>query len=69
MTTLEILQQAKAATAELALLSEQDKNNALLAMADALEDASEEILTANAQDIEAVKDSVSPVMIDRLRLT
>jgi len=69
MTTLEILQQAKVATAELALLSEQDKNNALLAMADALEDASEEILTANAQDIDAVKDSVSPVMIDRLRLT
>lgn len=69
MTTLEILQQAKTATADLALLSEQDKNAALLSMADALEAANDEILAANAQDIEAVKDSVSPVMIDRLRLT
>ncbi|MBQ8310070.1 MAG: glutamate-5-semialdehyde dehydrogenase [Clostridia bacterium] len=69
MTTLEILKQAKAATADLALLSEQDKNVALLAMADALEADSDAILAANAQDIETVKDSVSPVMIDRLRLT
>ena len=36
MTTLDILKQAKAAGSELAKLSSEDKNNALLAMADAL---------------------------------
>ena len=36
MTTLDILKQAKAAKSELAKLGSEDKNNALLAMADAL---------------------------------
>ena len=39
MTTLEILQGAKAATVALSMLSTEQKNNALLAMADALEAA------------------------------
>ena len=69
MTTLEILQRAKAASPELALLSTNDKNRALLAMADALEGYTEEILAANEADILAVKDTMNPVMIDRLRLT
>lgn len=69
MTTIEILKQAKAATSALALLSEKEKNDALLAMADALEVATDDILVANAKDIEAVKDTINPVMIDRLRLT
>ncbi len=68
MTTLEILQAAKAATSHLAMLSEGKKNEALLAMADALEGAREEILLANEEDIEAARTSVSEVMIDRLRL-
>ena len=69
MTTLEILKQAKAATASLALLTETQKNDALLSMADALESSVEEILSANEQDVKAVQDSMNSVMIDRLRLT
>ena len=69
MTTLEILQRAKAASYALALLSTNDKNRALLAMANALEAHTEEILAANEADILAVKDTMNPVMIDRLRLT
>ena len=69
MTTLEILQRAKAASPALALLSTNDKNRALLAMADALEAHTEEILAANEADILAVKNTMNPVMIDRLRLT
>ncbi|MBE6588546.1 MAG: glutamate-5-semialdehyde dehydrogenase [Ruminococcaceae bacterium] len=68
MTTLEILKAAKAATTHLSLLSEKEKNEALLSMADALEAAEAQILAANAEDVEAVTGSVSEVMIDRLRL-
>ena len=69
MTTLEILQGAKAAAPALALLSTQQKNQALLAMADALEANAEAILEANNADIESVKNTMNSVMIDRLRLT
>ena len=69
MTTLEILQQARAATASLAMLNTETKNRALMAMADALESNIEAILAANAQDVDAVKESMNDVMIDRLRLT
>ena len=69
MTTLEILQAAKAAAPALAILNTQTKNEALLAMADELEAAKETILAANALDLEAAKGSVSEVMLDRLRLT
>ena len=46
MTTLEILQAAKAATVALSLLSTEEKNRALLAMADALEADTEAVLAA-----------------------
>lgn len=69
MTTLELLARAKAATAEMALLSTEQKNKALLAMADALEASSEDILRANDEDVAAAKESMSAVMIDRLKLT
>ena len=69
MTTLEILQGAKTSSPALALLSTQQKNQALLAMADALEENMEAILEANNADIEGVKDTMNSVMIDRLRLT
>lgn len=69
MTTKEVLRDAKAAKSRLALLSEQEKNRALLAMADALESAIDEILSENAKDLEAVRDSMNEVMQDRLRLT
>ena len=69
MTTLEILQGAKAATRALSLLSTDEKNAALLAMADALVADTDAILAANVEDIDGVKDTMNDVMIDRLRLT
>lgn len=68
MTTLDILKQAKAAKGELAKLSSEDKNKALLAMADALEENSAEILEENAKDVEAARGKITDVMIDRLSL-
>ncbi len=69
MTTLEILKQAKAASPALAMLNTEQKNVALLAMANALENESDAILAANALDIEAAMGTMNDVMIDRLRLT
>ena len=66
---INMLQAAKAAKSEIARLSTEQKNNALLAMADALISRQAEILTANAADLEQAKDTISPVMLDRLRLT
>ncbi len=68
LTTQEILQRAKAASATLSALTTQQKNTALLAMADALVAHSEDILAANALDVAAAADSISAVMIDRLTL-
>ncbi len=69
MTTLEILQSAKASAPALAMLSESQKNQALLSMADALEKAADEILAANAIDLAEAAGRISEVMLDRLRLT
>ena len=69
MTTLEILQRAKAATAVLSTLTTEKKNAALAAMAEALVADTAAILAANAADMEAAKDTISPVMLDRLALT
>lgn len=69
MTTLEILKHAKAARAELSMLDTETKNRALQSMADALLGARDEILAANALDLENAKGHVSDVMLDRLRLT
>ena len=69
MTTLEILKSAKSAVKTMLTLTTEEKNNALLAMADALEENEDYILSENALDIEAARDKISPVMIDRLRLT
>ena len=64
-----MLAAAKAAKAQIAGLTTQQKNDALLAMADALLSQQEQILAANAQDLEAAKGTVSDVMLDRLLLT
>lgn len=69
MTTREVLLEAKAAKSRLALLSTAEKNAALLAMADALEAETDQILAANAEDLSAVRDTMNTVMQDRLRLT
>ena len=69
MTTLEILKNAKAAAPLLAAASTAQKNQALLAMADALIANQEAILAANSLDMEAAKGTVSDVMLDRLALS
>lgn len=69
MTTLEILKQAKKAKSILAKLTSEEKNQALYAMADALEENTEAILKENVADIEAARGVISDVMIDRLTLT
>ncbi|MBE7002004.1 MAG: glutamate-5-semialdehyde dehydrogenase [Ruminococcaceae bacterium] len=66
---LNMLQSANAAKLEISQLSTEEKNNALYAMADALIDQTDIILAANAEDMENAKGSISPVMLDRLRLT
>ena len=69
MTTLDILKAAKAAAPALAAVDSDLKNQALAAMADALEADSEPILQANARDMEAARDHLSQSMLDRLALT
>ena len=55
MTTLDILKAAKKAAPLLAVADTETKNNALLAMADALEDHCDTVLAANAEDMDAAK--------------
>lgn len=69
MTTHEILVTAKDTVPQIAALSTAQKNAALLAMADALITHTDDILAANALDVEAAKEHISAVMIDRLSLT
>ena len=66
--TIDILKDAKAAASALSVLSSDVKNAALIEMANALEMHAERILSANAVDVENAKNTLSDVMIDRLRL-
>ena len=66
---MELFAAARAAKNEVGQLSTQRKNEALLAMADALEAEQAAILAANAQDSEAAQGYIGDVMLDRLRLT
>ncbi len=68
MTTLEIMQKAKAAAPFLRTVSSEQKNAALLAMADAITANSSEILSENEKDVKAARGVISPTMIDRLLL-
>ncbi len=65
----DMLKAAKAAKNQVMQLTTQQKNKALSAMADALLTQVDAILSANQRDISAARDSISPVMLDRLRLT
>ena len=65
----EMLMAAKAAKLEVSQLTTEQRNAALEAMAQAMLDRAEDILAANAADMEAAKDTISSVMLDRLRLT
>ena len=69
MTTFELLRQARAAWPALQAAGTEKKNEALLRMADALIDHQADVLSANAMDMEAAKDRISAVMLDRLKLT
>ena len=69
MTTQEILVAAKACAPSLAAYTTQEKNNALSAMADALIAQTDNILQANALDMDAAKGHLSVSMLDRLALT
>lgn len=60
---------AKAAKFEISQLTTEHKNRALYAMADALLENQDQILSANEEDLEQAKSSISTVMLDRLRLT
>ena len=66
-TTQEKLLRARAASSKLALLSTEEKNSLLLAIADAIEAQEKEILTANQQDIKS--SGLEGAMRDRLTLT
>ncbi len=61
---------ARSAAAELAKMTTDEKNAALLAIADALEAHRGEIAAANAADVARAKENgISPSMLDRLTLT
>ena len=69
MTVRELAQSAKAASGKLAITSSKTRNDALLAMADALMLAAPEILKANAEDVRLAKErGVKASFIDRLTL-
>lgn len=65
----EMLEAARAAKGEVAGLSTEQKNAALNAMADVLLARQDAILDANALDMASAKEHISPVMLDRLKLT
>jgi len=65
----ELGKRARAAARALALCSKDEKNAALMAMADAIEAAEDDILAANAKDLEAAPGyGLNAAAVDRLRL-
>ena len=68
MTTIELLKAARIAWPALRDAGSNKKNQALAAMADALEAARDDILAANSQDLAAARGHITEVMLDRLAL-
>lgn len=64
----DIAKQAKNASLEMAELTTEVKNKALLKIADALEENKSQIFEANKTDLEQAKDSVLPSVFNRLKL-
>ena len=61
---------ARAAAGAMRAFSTERKNEALLAIADALEAAKPQIDAANAEDVAAAKaNGLAPALVDRLTLT
>lgn len=69
MTTMEIIRSTRNAWPVLRSADSEWKKRALCAMAERLLTCEREILEANALDVKAAEGHISPVMIDRLRLT
>ena len=69
-TIHEMAVRARAASAGLAKMTTEEKNAALLAVADALEGARGAICEANAADVSRAREAgIAPAMLDRLTLT
>lgn len=68
MTTREILERAQTAKKDIAQLTTEQKNMALLYAAEQILQSESEILEANAIDLNAACGKISDVMIDRLSL-
>lgn len=69
MTTFEIVKAVKNASRFVSGATTEQKNNALLSIAQSIEDCTDEILKANAEDMTASKGVISDVMLDRLMLS
>ena len=69
METIDQIRLAKQAKKSINTATSDEKNKALRAMADALVDATADILAANQLDMEAARGRISEVMLDRLLLT
>jgi glutamate-5-semialdehyde dehydrogenase len=64
-----VARNARVASRTLALLSRADKDAALLAMADAVDAATEQVIAANAEDLQRGRDSgMATGLLDRLTL-
>ena len=65
---LDIAKQTRTAASKLAVLPTEARNQALEAIATALERATPEILAANAADLQAAEaDNIAPVLYARLK--
>ncbi len=69
MTTLEVMQSTAAVKGIAAMQTTEAKRQALNAMAQSLNDNTEEILEANARDVEEARQYIGEVMLDRLYLS
>lgn len=69
LSTKEILINAKNAKKSALVMNENDRQRAVVAMADAILSNADYILSQNNIDLENAKDKISEVMLDRLRLT
>ncbi len=66
--TIEMLRRAASAKTAVSMLTADQKKAALRAMANALREEKQAILSANAQDIDKNRAAIGEVMLDRLRL-
>ena len=64
----EMLKKAKSVAPILACTDAKTRSSALRKMADALRNDADEIINANKLDMDNAKDTISPVMLDRLAL-